>query len=157
MSRADLERDACTVARTVGLVGDPWTLMILRECFLGSRRFDDFQRNTGASPHLVSQRLKKLEAEGVMERRAYSERPLRHEYRLTEKGRDLWPVVMTLKNWGDKWLADGPPPLRVRHKGCGHVAAPRIVCGACGEPMEARDAETVMDPGWAAARAARTG
>lgn len=158
MSRADLSRDPCTVARAVELVGEPWTLMVLRELFLGTRRFDDFQRLTGASPHLLSRRLRRLEAEGVVTRRAYSQRPLRHEYRLTEKGRDLWPVIVALKAWGDRWAEpQGEPPMQLRHKGCGARMIPRMVCPECGEPMEARDSAVEVSDDWARARAAKRG
>ncbi|MEC9435144.1 MAG: helix-turn-helix domain-containing protein [Pseudomonadota bacterium] len=166
MSRADLARDPCTVARAAELLGDPWTLLILRELFLGARRFDDFQRQTGGSPHLLSQRLKRLEADGVVRRRRYSLRPPRDEYRLTEKGRDLWPVVAALKGWGDRWLADdvgidapdeefGPKTMRLVHRSCGAPALPRMACAACGEPMTARDSVVEVSPAWAEARAAR--
>lgn len=141
MARADLARQTCTIARAVALVGDEWTFMILREMFLGHRRFDEFLRHTGASAALLSQRLKKLEAEGVIRKEAYSERPVRHEYRLTAMGRELWPAVITLKQWGDKWLGDGPAPVEIVHKGCGHVTEPQMTCSVCGEPMAAHDAE----------------
>ena len=141
MARADLARQTCTIARAVSLVGDEWTFMILREMFLGQRRFDQFQRHTGASAALLSQRLKKLEAEGVIRKEAYSERPIRHEYRLTAMGRELWPAVITLKQWGDKWLGDGPAPVEIVHKGCGHVTEPHMTCSVRGEPMAAHDSE----------------
>ncbi len=141
MSRADLARQTCSIARAVSLVGDEWTFMILREMFLGNRRFDEFLRHTGASAALLSQRLKKLEAEGVIRREAYSERPVRHEYKLTAMGRELWPAVITLKQWGDKWLGDGPAPVEIVHKTCGHVTEPQMTCSHCGEPMAAHGAE----------------
>jgi len=141
MSRSELSSSACTIARAVSAVGDEWTLMILREMFLGSRRFDDFLRQTGMSSHILSQRLKKLTAQGVVCRDAYSQRPLRHEYRLTEMGRDLWPVIVAMKQWGDRWLGDGVTPVQIVHKDCGHVTHPRMTCSECGEVMGAQDAE----------------
>ncbi len=141
MGRAALSSQTCTVARAVAVVGDQWTILILRELFLGTRRFDDFLRQTGMSPHLLSQRLKKLSAEGIVNRTAYSERPPRYEYRLTEMGRALWPVVIALKQWGDHWLGDGELPVALRHKGCGAVTEPRMTCPECGEPMDAHDSE----------------
>ena len=144
MSRADLSLRACTIARAVALVGDQWTFMILREMFLGTRRFDDFMRLTGISPHLLSQRLKKLEANGLIRREAYLQQPLRHEYRLTPMGRDMWPAVIALKQWGDRWLGDGEVPVEVVHRSCGLTARPHLVCGQCGERMDARDAEPVL-------------
>lgn len=138
MSRADLSRTTCTVARTIEVVGDTWALMILREMFLGSRRFDDLQRLTGASPLILSRRLKRFEAERIIERRLYSERPPRHEYRLTRKGRDLWPVIISLKQWGDQWLdPKGPRPVTLEHTSCGERSEPSLVCSACGDPIDA--------------------
>lgn len=135
MSRADLADNTCSVARTIEILGDVWTLMILREAFLGNRRFDDLKRQTGASPHALSQRLKRLERIGVLRLESYSEHPPRHEYRLTTKGRDLWPVIVTMKAWGDKWLGEGSPSIEIRHKGCGHVVIPEMTCSACHAPM----------------------
>jgi DNA-binding HxlR family transcriptional regulator len=141
MSRSDLSRATCTVARTIEIVGDAWALMILREMFLGSRRFDALQRHTGASPLLLTRRLRRFEAEGIVERRPYAERPPRHEYRLTPKGRDLWPVIVALKGWGDRWLdRAGPPPFGLRHTGCGRRTLPILVCSACGDPIDAMTA-----------------
>jgi len=140
MSRTQLAENVCTVARAIELFGDAWTLMILREMFLGGRRFDDLQRLTGASPHTLSQRLKRLERVGVLRRETYSERPPRHEYRLTEMGRDLWPVIVSMKAWGDKWFHHEPAPVEIVHKSCGHTVMPEMVCPECHEPMQATDA-----------------
>lgn len=138
MSRADLANTTCTVSRAVERVGDPWVLMILREVFLGSRRFDEFQRNTGASPHILSQRLKQMCGDGILEKRAYSAHPPRFEYHVTEKGRDLWPVIVMLKAWGDKWMGQEGAVL-LSHKGCGQEMAPLLICPECGDPLQARD------------------
>lgn len=140
MGRASLSLQTCTVARSVALVGNEWSILILRETFMGSRRFDDFLRQTGMSSHLLSQRLKALEADGILRREAYSERPPRYEYRLTEKGRDLWPVIVAIKQWGDRWLIDGDSPVAIEHKNCGQVTRVEMTCACCGEPMQARDA-----------------
>ena len=138
MSRSDLSRTTCTVARTIEIVGDAWALMILREMFLGSRRFDELQQLTGASPLILSRRLKRFEAERIVARRPYSQRPPRHEYVLTRKGRDLWPLIMALKSWGDRWLdRSGPLPVTLRHKSCGQITEPTLVCSACGDPIDA--------------------
>lgn len=138
MSRSDLSRRTCTVARTVEIVGDSWSQMIIHELFLGTRRFDEMQRLTGASPHLISVRLKRLEAEGIVRREAYSTRPVRHEYRLTEKGRDLWPLIIAMKSWGDRWLDEtGDAPITLTHKDCGHQTKPHLVCSACDAPIQA--------------------
>ena len=138
MSKADLSRRTCTVARTAEIIGDSWSQMILHELFLGTRRFDEMQRLTGASPHLISVRLKRLEAEGIVRREAYSTRPVRHEYRLTEKGRDLWPLIIAMKSWGDRWLDTADDvPITLTHKDCGHETKPHLVCSACNEPIKA--------------------
>ena len=157
MAASGLSRQTCSIARTVETVGDKWTEMILREMFLGSRRFDELQRLTGASPHLLSQRLKRLEAEDILRREPYSERPLRHEYRLTEKGRDLWPIVIALKTWGDKWMDDGDSQITLTHTTCGHATKPYLVCSHCEQPIEAVTSEAHIAPELAKERAAARG
>lgn len=144
MSRSDLHSHACTIARAVAQIGDEWSLMIVRELFLGSRRFEDFLRLTGISSHLLSQRLKKLDAQGVIRQERYSDRPPRHEYHLTQKGRDLWPVIVALKQWGDQWLTDQATPVEIIHKTCGKIAKPQMTCSDCGEPMQAHDSEAKL-------------
>lgn len=154
MSRADLANTTCAISRAVERVGDPWVLIILREVFLGSRRFDAFQRHTGASPHILSQRLKKMCTDGILERRLYSDHPPRYEYMVTEKGRDLWPVLVMLKAWGDKWMGqDGSVTLT--HKGCNHDMRPQIVCPECGDPLQAHDVRATISPELAAEREQR--
>ena len=157
MKWEDLSREPCSVARTLAVIGDRWTLMILRDCFLGVRRFEAFQARLGISRSIVTERLNLLVAEGVLERRPYQDRPVRHEYRLTPKGLDLHPVIMAIVEWGDRHYADeaGPPILR-RHKACGCDFHPVQVCSECGEPVNARDVEARPGPG-AAPRAAPIG
>jgi DNA-binding HxlR family transcriptional regulator len=128
----------CSIARTLELVGERWTLLALREVFLGVRRFDAIQRNTGAPRDVLSARLHKLLEVGLLERRQYQDRPARFEYRLTEAGRDLLPVLLTLMDWGDKHLADGHPPSTYRHR-CGADLEPVLICQTCGEPVTRRD------------------
>lgn len=146
MGRSDLAENTCTVARAVEIFGDAWMMMILREMFLGSRRFDDLHRQTGAPSATLSKRLKRLEALGVTHRELYSEHPLRHEYRLTAKGRDLWPIIVGMKAWGDKWMGSGQTPVEIIHKSCGHSITPHMVCPDCHEPMQAHDAEPRISP-----------
>ena len=156
MSRTDLSSRSCSIARAVAQVGDEWTIMILREMFLGTRRFDDFLRQTGMSSHLLSQRLKKLEAQGVLRRERYSEHPPRHEYRLTVMGRDLWPVIIAFKQWGDRWLGE-EPSVQIVHKSCGHITQPQMTCPHCGDAMHAHDAEPHLSDNFEQERqAART-
>jgi DNA-binding HxlR family transcriptional regulator len=138
----------CSVARTLSVVGDRWTLLILRDAFLGLRRFEDIQRDLGLTRHLLSERLRKLEEHGIFERVPYQEKPVRYEYRLTEKGIDLYPILLSLVRWGDHWMADeqGPPMLYV-HRPCGHTAMPSLHCPECGEPVVARDVSPRPQPG----------
>jgi DNA-binding HxlR family transcriptional regulator len=130
----------CSIARALSVVGDRWTLLLLRDLFLGARRFEHFEASLGASPHVLSTRLRKLVDHDILERRPYQERPLRHEYRLTEKGRDLYPVIVGLVGWGDRWMADehGPPVL-LEHQTCGHTMHPELHCSECGESLRAQD------------------
>ena len=130
----------CSVARTLSVIGDRWTLLVLRDAFLRTRRFEDFQRQLGVTRHLLAGRLRKLVEAGILERVRYQEKPARDEYRLTEKGRDLYPVIVALLRWGDRWMSDeSGPPLTLMHKACGHTMHPTLVCPDCGEPIGARD------------------
>ena len=145
MPLSGIGKQHCSVARTVDLVGDPWTLMVLRELFLGSRRFDDFELYTGASPHLLSLRLRGLVESGIVERRAYQEKPVRYEYHLTEKGVDLWPVMAALREWGDRWnRVPGAPPARITHRGCGGATKIHQTCADCGKEVGPRGVEVVF-------------
>ncbi|MEP2717229.1 helix-turn-helix domain-containing protein [Pseudophaeobacter sp.] len=105
----DLNDDACPLARAMGVIGDRWTLLILRECFLGVRRFDGFQKRLGVTRHLLAERLKRLEAMEVLERRPYQERPLRHEYRLTASGKSFAPVLLAMQDWAQHSLPNAEP------------------------------------------------
>ena len=144
----ELAAETCSVARAVAVIGDRWTLMILRDCFLGVRRFDDFQARLEISRTVTAQRLKGLTDEGVLERVAYQARPPRHEYRLTEKGMDLYPVVLGLVTFGDRHYA-GPagPPVVHQHKTCGCDFHPVVTCSTCHQPLKARDVAARAGPG----------
>jgi len=125
------------------VIGDRWTLMILRDCFLGVRRFEAFQERLGISRTIIADRLKHLTQEGVLRRVPYQENPTRYEYRLTDKGLDLHPVIMAVVHWGDRHYArDAGPPLLHRHKTCGCDFHPVQTCSECGEPLDARAVET---------------
>jgi DNA-binding HxlR family transcriptional regulator len=128
----------CSVARTLDIVGEKWALLAVREVFLGDRRFDEMVRRTGAPRDTLAARLRTLTSAGILERRQYSAHPARFEYHLTEAGRDLYPVIVTLMQWGDRYLAgaDGPP-LVLQHD-CGARLAAQVVCPACGQPVQAR-------------------
>lgn len=130
----------CSVARALSIVGDRWSLLVLRDAFLGLRRFEDFQRDLGTTRHRLADRLKKLVAHRILERVRYQQHPPRFEYRLTEKGRDLYPVIVSLTRWGDRWMAGtAGPPIELVHKSCGRATMPTLACPECGEKVGARD------------------
>jgi len=132
----DIDQQACSVARALSVLGERWTLLIIRDAFRGTRRFDDFQRSLGVTRHRLSERLGKLVDEGVLTRVAYMERPTRYDYRLTRKGLALYPVLMTLSQWGDDWMDDGNgPPQRYRHSLCGKQTRAVLACAECGDPL----------------------
>jgi DNA-binding HxlR family transcriptional regulator len=129
----------CSIARTLDIVGEKWALLAVREVFLGNRRFDEMVRKTGAPRDTLAARLRTLVGGGILERRQYSQHPARYEYRLTQAGRDLYPVIAALMQWGDKYLAgDDGPPMVIEHR-CGHRLKAELVCTACGEPVDPRD------------------
>ncbi|PAU53048.1 winged helix-turn-helix transcriptional regulator [Pseudomonas indica] len=145
----ELDQQPCSLARTLSVVGDRWTLLVLRDCFLGVRRFDDFEARLGVTRHVLADRLKRLVEAGVLAKVPYQERPRREEYRLTEKGRDLYQAVMALVNWGDRYMAGAEgAPIRHRHKGCGQVMHGVLVCSECGEPLVPKEIELEEAPEW---------
>ena len=143
-----LEEEQCSLARTVAVIGDRWTLLILRECFLRIRRFEEFQSRLGITRHLLSERLKKLVRFGVLRRAPYQESPVRYEYILTQRGLDLYPIVMAIVHWGDTHMVDerGRPVIH-EHKNCGKMFDPVMVCSECGEPLHAKQVHVHSGPG----------
>jgi DNA-binding HxlR family transcriptional regulator len=136
---ADYSRESCAVAAALTVVGDPWTLLILREAFFGVRRFDDWQQRLGVARNVLAARLKSLVEHGVLEGRLYSEHPPRKDYVLTAKGRDLLPVLLTLKAWGDRHVyGDAARPFAFIHA-CGAELEPSLVCQSCGRPVTGAD------------------
>ena len=135
----------CSIARTLELIGERWSLLVIRDVFLGNRRFDAIQSSLGVARNVLASRLGRLVDEGILEKRAYSERPPRYEYFLTDKGLDLWPVLVALMGFGDKYsLAEGEePPMRIVHKGCGGIVNDRRICTDCGAELEVRDARAI--------------
>lgn len=137
----------CSVAQTLDVVGEWWTLLILRDSFLGIRRFEDFVGRLGIARNVLAHRLDRLVDAGVLERRPYDEARGRYDYVLTEKGRALWPVLTALRQWGDEWiLGKGNEPLLVEHRGCGQITNAQMVCDVCGEPLDARSVRAVPGP-----------
>jgi DNA-binding HxlR family transcriptional regulator len=131
--------DDCTIARTLEVIGERWTLLILRQAFLGDRRFDQLHHSLGIARNILSDRLRALVEEGILDRRLYQDRPPRHDYRLTEKGIDLYPVVLAIKQWGDRYQAcEEDPALRLVHRKCEHQLGAVMACGHCGEVLTAR-------------------
>ncbi|MDQ1695816.1 MAG: hypothetical protein QOJ03_1169 [Frankiaceae bacterium] len=127
----------CSIAGALDVIGEKWSLLVVRELFLGVRRFNDIAANTGAPRDILTARLRRLEELGVVERREYSDRPPRYEYRLTTAGKELRPVIMALKQWGDDHVMDAPLPLVWEHT-CGKTFRARTHCEACGEPVDPR-------------------
>jgi DNA-binding HxlR family transcriptional regulator len=147
MRRTSFADMNCSVARTLEIVGEWWTMLVVREAFNGVRRFDDFQGRLGIARNVLASRLQGLVEHGVLERRLYQERPERYEYRLTQKGFDLYPVLLSLLNWGDKWeTPENGVPLKIMHE-CGEEAQSTLVCSHCGKPMSARDSHAIPGPG----------
>lgn len=138
----ELNQENCSLARALSVVGDRWTLMVLREAFLRVRRFDDFQKRLGIARRVLTERLNHLVDHGVLEKVIYQETPLRHEYRLTEKGLGLYPALIGLVHWGDEHYAgEAGPPLLHRHRACGHDFRSVLTCSECGETVHPRDVE----------------
>ena len=144
----DLKTETCSVARTVSVIGDRWTILILRDCFLRVRRFEDFQARLGITRHVLADRLRKLVRLGVLRRVRYQQRPQRHEYRLTPTGLDLQPVLLAIMRGGDAHMAGkrGRPVL-LEHADCGHVFDPVVVCSHCAGPVSARNVRVRPGPG----------
>jgi DNA-binding HxlR family transcriptional regulator len=147
----DLADEPCSILRPLALLGDRWTLVVLRQAFAGVRRFEDFQTSLGVSRAVLAERLSRLVEADVLERRAYRDtHRTRHEYRLTPKGLDLYPVLMALRAWGDKYLAPDGEFIVYRHRGCGGRTQVHLVCDECGADVTAPDVEPTPGPGLAA-------
>ncbi|HLU42152.1 MAG TPA: helix-turn-helix domain-containing protein [Microthrixaceae bacterium] len=148
MRRSSFADMHCSVAQSLEQIGEWWTLLILRDALLGVRRFEDFQSRLGIARNVLSARLDTLVRHGIMERRAYSERPPRHEYVLTEKGKDLWPVMTALRQWGDRWAyAPGEHPVVLVHDTCGNETQAVPTCSECGEELTLRSIHVEPGPG----------
>lgn len=139
VTRSDLQRPV-SVVETLNTFRDPWDFALLVECFFGVRRFDDFQKQLGISRNMLSKRLKSMVEQAVLERCLYQTKPDRFEYRLTEKGRDLFPIFMAIKRWGERWVDESEPEQwYMRHESCGQSCHPLTVCDQCGESIHVRD------------------
>lgn len=147
MRNPDFSHLECSLAKTLGLVGEWWTLLIIRDLFYGLRRFDAIRRDLGIARNVLTDRLRKLEDRGLVERRRYQDKPERFEYRLTLKGKDLYGATLALMAWADRWEAPAGPPVVLRHGSDGHAIEPVVVCGRCGGPLRPREVKAVVGPG----------
>ncbi|MFD3404435.1 winged helix-turn-helix transcriptional regulator [Kribbella sp. NPDC058693] len=150
MQRTDFSEMACSIARTLDVMGEPWSPLILRDIWVGMARFEQIQADLGISRKVLTERLNHLVDRGVLERRPYDKRP-RYEYVLTGKGLELMDVLMVMVAWGDKWLAgEAGPPVLYRHHACGEISHVELSCLHCGKPMHANDIDVLPGPGAAA-------
>ncbi|GAA4005252.1 helix-turn-helix domain-containing protein [Allokutzneria multivorans] len=148
MQRTRFGDMACSIARTLDVIGEPWSPLILRDVYVGMTRFEQMQQDLGISRKVLTERLKWLVEQEVLERREYSSRPPRFEYVLTGKGAELCDLLMVMVRWGDRWTAgEAGPPVLYRHRACGQIAHVEPCCSACGEPMHATDVDVLPGPG----------
>ncbi|MFZ6657781.1 winged helix-turn-helix transcriptional regulator [Undibacterium sp. TJN19] len=146
MERSSFADFSCSIARTLEVVGEWWTLLIVRDLFLGFDRFDEIQRDLGLASNVLTARLKHLLEQGIIERQADSKDKRVWRYCLSERGRDLYPVLLALTAWGDKWASpEDQVPLHIRHLGCSHITAAVPACAVCGEVLHLH--ELVFEPG----------
>jgi len=137
----------CSIARTLETVGDRWTLLLMRDALRGVRRFEDFRTRLGIAHNVLSDRLARLTQAGILQRQLYQTRPNRYEYAPTEQGLDLWPVIMSLLLYGDRYLAPDGPPLLATHRGCAGQLTARFTCDSCHASLGPADVELVEGPG----------
>jgi DNA-binding HxlR family transcriptional regulator len=148
MLRRDYPDQLCSIAKSLEVIGERWSLLIVRDVFNGHRRFGEIQSSLGVARNVLAARLQRLVDEDILERRQYQASPPRHEYFLTEKGLDLWPTLIALLSWGDRYSpSPGGPPKVILHKVCGGQVSERGICESCGEVLTARDAIQVPGPG----------
>ncbi|MPZ98495.1 MAG: transcriptional regulator [Dehalococcoidia bacterium] len=147
MKRTSFEDMNCSVAHCLEAIGEWWTPLIIRDLLMGVSRFDELHSRLGISRNVLTERLNRLVDLGVVEKVAYQQRPERYDYRLTEKGGDLWHVITAMREWGDRWEAPAGPPLHLLHRGCGEQVSLGLTCPECGDIEERRELRLVEGPG----------
>jgi DNA-binding HxlR family transcriptional regulator len=149
VKRTDTSGWPCTIARSADVLGDHWNVLLIRQACLGTRRFDDFQAELGIGRNILTQRLTRLVDERILTRVEYQQNPPRYEYRLTDKGRDAYPILAAMAAWGDRWLT-GPEgtPLVLHHTECGHDMHAVVVCSECAQPLDVRKVRAKPGPGF---------
>ncbi|MGA7835735.1 MAG: helix-turn-helix domain-containing protein [Acidimicrobiales bacterium] len=147
MERKSFSQMDCSVAQCLEVVGEWWTMLIVRDCFMGVTRFEDFQRRLGISRNILNERLNGLVDSGVLERVPYSEHPPRFDYKLTKKGRDLWPVLTAMRQWGDQYASPQGAPIELVHRSCGQLTHAEMTCAWCGEKLTAHNVRAVPGSG----------
>jgi len=147
MRRTSFADMNCSVAQSLEVVGEWWTPLILRDAFMGVRRFEQFQTRLGIARNVLASRLESLVEHGIFKEVQYQDRPVRFEYVLTSKGSELWTVLTMLRQWGDKWLAPDGAPVEAVHQTCGHVSHATLTCSACGETLKSTDVTLRHGPG----------
>jgi DNA-binding HxlR family transcriptional regulator len=148
MLHRDYNSQVCSIAGALEVVGERWSLLIVRDVLLGVRRFDQLQADLGIARNVLQTRLTGLVDEGVLEKRLYTDRPPRYEYRLTDKGLDLWPTLVALMYWGDSYAAPAAgPPMLLTHRRCGGSVDGHRICTACGARLSVRDVLARPGPG----------
>jgi DNA-binding HxlR family transcriptional regulator len=145
--RTRFDDAACPIARTTDLIGDWWTPLVMRQAFAGTRRFADFAEQLDIPRAVLTARLKRLVDEGLLARVEYQDNPVRHEYRLTEKGREFWSVLAAMWRWGSDWLWDGDePPLALADRETGRIVRPLVVDEATGRPLDLATLRIIRNP-----------
>jgi len=147
MERKSFAAMHCSIAQCLEVAGEWWSMLILRDAFYGVSRFDEFQDRLGISRNVLNQRLTTLVESGILVKVPYSQHPPRYDYRLTDKGRDLWPVLTAMRQWGDKHAAPDGPPVLIRHTSCGQISTAVMTCSACGHQIDLSDLRAAPGPG----------
>lgn len=147
MQRTSFQGMRCSVAQCLEVIGERWTPLILRDVLMGVSRFDQLQARLGISRNILTDRLNWLVEKGVLEKVPYQENPERYDYKLTEKGSDLWRVVTAMREWGDRWAAPNGPSVQLLHKSCDHRVSTVMVCSECGKALDLSEVQFVPGPG----------